>query len=245
MRGKVFMLYLYLLSILCIGSTSIAVGNSEANVATSNSSVTIPNPSEEFVKNPKEINFTWDENETADIGVAEGNVGSGNVTALIDALEKDGFDVQQGKAASLDFIKLVDAGLITNANGNNANNPYKMFIFPPVPGQPSHPLADKNGWSPFYRLRPDEAIIYVGTTPPECAYFGYQTYMYTHYYPSEGRSKKVFANVGDSINILTAHTNSTDKNQFNKAIMVISTADKETNERISALQRMQVIPLEY
>jgi hypothetical protein len=151
----------------------------------------------------------------------------------VKALENDGFDVQQGRIVNIDFLSLVNAGLGFNANGNNAGNPYQTVIFPSVPGQSSHPFSDINGWSILYRLRPDEAMVYVGATPPECAYFSYQTFMYSHYYPGDGKSKKVFANVGDTINLLTANTNGTKASPFGKAVVIISTADREVNDRIS------------
>jgi hypothetical protein len=231
-KTKTFILCIFLISILCIGS-GIAVDQPESNGTISSRQGLAQNPMEIFAKRAAELNFTWDKNETANVGMAEGNVGGGNISALVKALEKDGFEVQQGRIVNLDFLSLVNAGLIINANGNNAGNPYKTFIYPSVPGQSSHPFSDINGWSILYKLRPDEAMVYVGATPPECAYFGYQTFMYSHYYPGDGKSKKVFANVGDTINILTANTNGTKESPFGKAIVIISTADKGVNDRIS------------
>lgn len=225
------LLCIFLIAIFLIGSGT-AVDQLKVNSTVSSGQVPVQSPFEIFTKKVAQINFTWDKNETANVGMAEGNVAGGNISTLIKSLENDGFEVQQGRIINLEFLSLVNVGLITNANGNNAGNPYKTFIFPPVPSQSTHPFSDINGWSPLYRLRPDEALIYVGSTPPECAYFSYQTFVYSHYYPGDGRSKKVFGNIGDTINLLTAKTNGTKENPFGKAIFVISTADKGLNNSL-------------
>ena len=33
----------------------------------------------------------------------------------------------------------------------------------------------------FWRLRPDEAVVFLGTTPPEMTYFGFTGYLYDRY----------------------------------------------------------------
>jgi hypothetical protein len=240
MKAKI--LLCLLLIVMFLTGLGLAVDQSKANVTASSGLSQALGEFEIFTKRVADINFTWDKNETANVGMIEGNVAGGNISAFVDVLEKDGFNVQQGRVVNIDFLSLLNAGLGTNANGNNANNPYKTFVFPPLANQSSHPFADINGWSALYQLRPDEAIVYVGVTPPDCAYFGYQTYMFTHYYPSVVRPKKVFANVGDSANLLTAKTNGTIGNPFGKAIIMISTADKGTNDRISAAARSANYP---
>lgn len=242
MNAKVPLCFL-LIAILLLGS-GIAVDQPKANIAVSSSQSAVPSPFEVFNKRAAQINFTWDKNETANVGTAEGNVAGGNISALVKALESDGFEVQQGRIINFEFISLVNAGLTSNANGNNVGNPYKTFIFPSVPGQSTHPFSDINGWSPLYRLRPDEALIYVGSTPPECAYFSYQTFVYSHFYPGDGRSKKVFGNIGDTINLLTLKTNGTKRDPFGKAIFVISTADKGLNNSISEAAKAANYPTE-
>ncbi len=243
MKTKVFLSCLFLLSIFCIGS-GIAIDQPDADVTALNSQGVALSPYEIFAKRVVELNFAWDKNETADVGMEEGNVGGGNISVLMKALEEDGFEVQQGRIINFDALSLVNAGLFLNANGNNAGNPYKTFIFPSMPGQSSPPFSDINGWSVLYKIRPDEALIYVGTTPPECAYYSYQTFMFTHYYPGEGKSKKVFGNIGDTINLLTAKTNGTKENPFGKATFIISTADKGLNNSISEAAKAANYPSE-
>ncbi len=47
------------------------------------------------------------------------NVNIGNVNAFKQALEKDGFTVQQGEIGFFDLIKLYNVGLLPSAYGNN------------------------------------------------------------------------------------------------------------------------------
>ncbi|HWQ18740.1 MAG TPA: hypothetical protein VN455_03110 [Methanotrichaceae archaeon] len=222
--------------------SAIAADQPNADLTKSSGQMASLNQFEVFAKRVMEINFTWNKNELADPGLSAGNVGGGNMSSLVKALEEDGFDVQQGRVINMDFLSVVNQGLATNANANNAYNPYKTFIFPPLASQSAHPFADINGWSPLYKLRPDEAIVYVGLTPPQSAYFSYQTFLFIHYYPGEGGYKKVAANVGDNINLLTAKTNGTSGDPFSKAILLVSTADKGVNERIKAAAQSAKYP---
>jgi hypothetical protein len=167
--------------------------------------------------------------------------------ALQTQLEQAGFTVQQGKLETLDFLALLKAGLIPNALGNNPASPYLIARLPMGPGEPSTdfpllsdaPIAPQNrGFSLEYRLRPDEAVVLVGKTPPPVDYFSYRSYVMRRYVPWEGKHERILASLGDSINNLTIATagtpNGSAGDPFNQTMMIVSTADKGIDARIRA-----------
>jgi hypothetical protein len=195
-------------------------------------------------QNMEASNFTWLAGESLDM--AQGNVGGGDVQALTAALEKDGFTVQLGGLKTLNVYDLVDAGILFSCNGNNPGAPYKAYVLPPAPGQAlPNIFADRTNMSIAYRLRPDEAIVFIGKTPPECTYYSYQSFQYYHYYPVTAKFRKTFANVGDTLNFMTIRTNGTGpKDSFDKATIIISTADNGVDERVRAAAESAGYPRE-
>jgi hypothetical protein len=185
-------------------------------------------------QNMRAMNFTWLAGQSLDM--AGGNVGGGDVQALKQALEKDGFTVQLGGLKTLNVYDLVDAGILFSCNGNNPGAPYKAYVLPPASGQnlPNF-FADTTNMSIANRLGPDEALVFIGKTPPECTYYSYQTFQYYHYYPVAAKFRKTFANVGDTLNFMTIRTNgSGPENSFDKAAIIISTSDRGINQRVRA-----------
>ena len=62
------------------------------------------------------------------------NVDIGDVDAFKQALEKDGFTVQEGELGYFDFIKLYNEGVLPSAYGNNPSTKYVVYFVPPAPG---------------------------------------------------------------------------------------------------------------
>ena len=116
-------------------------------------------------------------------GLAE-NAKIGDATAFQKALEKDGFTVQQGAIGFFDVIKLYDLEVLPNALGNNPSTRYLSYFVPPAPGQKvpeeiakiAAALEMVLDAAAFWNLGPDEAIVLVGRTPPECRYFSFDLY---------------------------------------------------------------------
>ncbi|MDD4579228.1 MAG: hypothetical protein PHF80_00985, partial [Methanothrix sp.] len=107
-------------------------------------------------------NFTWLGNDSLDID--KGNIAGGDVQAFKTELEKSGFTVQFGGLKLMNVFDLVDAGILFSCNGNNPEAPYKVYVLPPAPGQSlPNAFTDKNNMSAVYRLRPDEALVFIGT----------------------------------------------------------------------------------
>ncbi len=107
-----------------------------------------------------------------------------NADSLRQSLEEVGFQVQKGAFTSVDFFKLYQEKLVRSCNGNNADNPYFACAMPLSPGQtcPDYLDIDKDQDPKLYlsfRLRPNEAIVLVGKTPPEVKYFSYFAFLST------------------------------------------------------------------
>jgi hypothetical protein len=174
-------------------------------------------------------------------GIAQ-NATTGDVNAFEQALEKDGFTVQQGSIGFFDFIKLYEAGVLPCAYGNNPSTKYLTYFVPPAPGHKVPELFSKvavalgisSNWSSFWNLGPDEAVVFVGRTPPECKYLSFDHYLMSRTYGNETRW--IFGNIADTVNNLVINTEGTPNglpgNPFNQTTVLVATADGGINQRI-------------
>jgi hypothetical protein len=138
---------------------------------------------------------------------------------------------------------MYDAGIVPSCYGNNAQAPYMCCKLPKAPGQTTNntvsdaPIKPENkGLWADYRLRPDEAIVFIGKTPPQCSYFSYRSYIAVRYFPEEGKSRRVFGSLGDPANNMTINTMGTPDgaqgDPFEQYTVLISTADKGVDRRV-------------
>jgi hypothetical protein len=176
-------------------------------------------------------------------GLAQ-NATTGDVKAFQQALEKDGFTVQKGELGYLDYIKLLNEGVLPSAWGNNPSTKYLTYFVPPAPGhkvdKQFSEIARSLGMSgnsvPQWNIRPDEAIVFVGRTPPECRYFSFDPNVMSRAYGNETRW--LFATFDDTLNNLDINTEGTPDglagNPFNQTTVVVTTADRGINQRIRA-----------
>ncbi len=176
-------------------------------------------------------------------GLAQ-NATTGDVKAFQQALEKDGFTVQKGGLGYFDVIKLYDLGVVPSAYGNNPSTKYLTYFVPPAPGHKVPELFSKiartfgvsSNLSSFWNLGPDEAVVFVGRTPPECRYFSYDHYIVDRTYGNEIRW--IFANLADTVNNLVINTEGTPNglagNPFNQTTVIVATADRGIDQRIRA-----------
>jgi hypothetical protein len=172
------------------------------------------------------------------------NATTGDVNAFKQALEKDGFTVQKGELGFFDTIRLLDAGVLPSAYGNNPTTKYLGYFVPPAPGYKIDPLLSEQAKtlgksgnnSPFWYLRPDEALVFVGRTPPECRFFNFEADLSTRTYGN--KTLWIWANLGDPLNMDVIKTEGTPNgiqgNPFNQTTVVITTADKGIDQRIQA-----------
>jgi len=169
--------------------------------------------------------------------------GSEKIEAFIAALQRDGFTVQQGKLEKVDALAMYDAHITPSCYGNNPSTPYLAYKLPPYPGlvqggrvtdAPVNP-ANKGLWGDYF-MEPDEAIVYVGPTPPEVKYFSYRTYIGTRWFPEENTFRRIFASLGDTINNYRIKTGTVagqaSPGPYDKPVMIITTADRGTSERV-------------
>jgi hypothetical protein len=177
-------------------------------------------------------------------GIALAENETSDADAFRQALEQNGFTVQEGELGFFDTIKLLDAGVLPSAYGNNPTTKYLGYFVPPAPGykvnetlaEQARKLGKSGNSSPFWNLRPDEAVVFVGRTPPECRYFNFDIYLSTRTYGNE--TKWIWANLGDPLNLAVIKTegtpNGSSGNPFNQTTMVVTTADKSIDQRIRA-----------
>ncbi|MDD3718120.1 MAG: hypothetical protein PHP28_05590 [Actinomycetota bacterium] len=174
-----------------------------------------------------------------------GNTSVGDIDAFREALASDEFTVQEGKLEVFNILDMYNAGLIPSCWGNNAQAPYMVYKLPESPGQTAPntitdaPLRPENeGLWGDYRLRRDEAIVYIGPTPPECSYFSYRSYLAGRYFPAVGRSQRVFASLGDTINNMTINSTGTPGGKagdaFEGTTVIITAADSSIEQRVRA-----------
>ena len=185
----------------------------------------------------------------------------GNLNALRNKLAKDGFIVQDG---ILDFPKILDMCCqceLPSCFANNPSSPYALTILPPAPDQsPSvvNPFAEwftekgtyPAGWSWFWRLRPDEAVVLICTTPPEMKYFGFTAYLYDRFHPlphlgpctAPGISRDypdsaqnrfpLFASLGDTVNNMTVRVNGNASKPFGRKVVFVLATDQNVKSKV-------------
>jgi len=193
---------------------------------------------------------------------------SGNISEFVTRLENQGFIVQEGRLSYVDVLKLASLGLTDTAFANNAGAPYASYYLPPAPNQhPSPHERPPKGYNPNdpnnypanieygspglnYKLRPDEAIVLIGQTPPPACYLSYRSYLgfvenkcekdysdtittgneYTGCYHHIG------ASMGDQISNARIWTSNTPfgapGNPFNSSTVIITTADRCINKQM-------------
>ncbi|MBM3120296.1 MAG: hypothetical protein FJ006_12275 [Chloroflexi bacterium] len=177
-------------------------------------------------------------------------VSSGDIDAFRSSLDKGGFTLKLAPFIHVDLIKLYEAGKLANAAGNNAGAPYRG-VFGAIPENieikdiSALPNAQEKIESFLYgtpgliqgwQLNPDEALVIVTKTPPECIYFSYCGFIFYKYYEKEKQRKWVWTSYNDPLNNLTIKTSGTPNgakgNPFNQDTIIIITADKGTDQRV-------------
>jgi len=177
-------------------------------------------------------------------------VSIGDAKALNGALEKSGCALKLAPFVHVDLIELYQAGRLANAGGNNADAPYRA-VFGAIPDdivikdldQIAGAQAKVDNWlysTPGliqgWQLNPNEALVIVAKTPPECVYFSYCGFIFNKYYEKEKQQKWVWTSFNDPLNNVTIKTSGTpngDKGDpFNKDTIIIVTADKGTDRLV-------------
>jgi hypothetical protein len=193
---------------------------------------------------------------------------SGSIADFILTLEKIGYIVQEGRLQYLDILKLCSLGVIEDCFGNHAGAPYASYMLPPSPNQePSkgqippkvYDPANPHNYPPninylgpgtYFKLRPDEAIVMIGKTPPPAYYFGFRSYIgfaqnktekdYSDYITvgneETGEYHRLFNSLGDQVNNVNIWTENTPEGTYgnpnSSSTIIITTADKGINNQM-------------
>ena len=180
------------------------------------------------------------------------NVDIGDVEKFKQALEQDGFTVQEGELGYFDFIKLYNMGVLPSAYGNNPTTKYVAYFVPPAPGynvdtkisEIARMLGMSGNTASFWNLSPDEAVIFVGRTPPECRFFNFDLILMFRNYGNETRW--IFAPPVDPLNMDVIKTEGTPNGQsgnpFNQTTVVVTTSDKGIDQRIRTAAKFAGYP---
>jgi len=167
-----------------------------------------------------------------------GSISPRKIAAFRTALEEDGFVVKEGSFGMVDVVSLCCSGVLPSCLGNNGSFPYLMYTIPPGEEQT---VGKSNPWT--FQLRPDEAIVFIGRTPPPVSYFSYRSYLMTRYSASEQTRKKIFASLGDTLNDLSIKTKGMRVGDpFDQDMIIVTTADMGIEQRIHKAARRSALP---
>ncbi len=150
-------------------------------------------------------------------------------------LEEHGYIVNSGQMTIINpIVDLLDSGIGDSANGNNVGQPYKVLMVPISPFGEENPA--ERGIT-IFRLRPDEAVVYLGPTPPPCDYFSFTVYLWVRHKDSlVSKGDWMNAAVNDPLNNALIKTGG-NGTPFGAQTMVIFTADRGVYERVAAQAR--------
>src|SRR5688572_12276943 len=151
---------------------------------------------------------------------------------LVAVLEADGFTVARGESAPF-FIE--DCASLPSCYGANATSPYALWNLPPAPGETRvdggfNVPRTPPGMAPGWRLREDEAVVYIGRTPPHAAYFSYAPYVFARTNPASGARATVFASFADALNVANLRT--AGDSRFDAETAIVLTADRALEAKL-------------
>ena len=134
-----------------------------------------------------------------------------------------------GVVSDTDWAGLYCLGERTNAGYVN-KAPYLLIQVPKSADDPS-PVEN-------FKLRPDEAIVLIGPTPPPVKYFGYYAFLATRIFPNGSRGSGTRSSPPWEMPSITLTIKTIGPTPFDTPVVVIFTPDRGTDARIrTALQR--------
>ena len=159
--------------------------------------------------------------------------GDAALAAFRTALEQGGLSYLAGSVSTTDWAGQYCFGNRPNAGYVN-KAPYLMIQVPRS--------ADDSSQVENFKLRPDEAIVLIGPTPPPVKYFGYNTFLASRIFPDDpaGARRPLVATLGDAVNNATIRT--TGPSPFGTPVVMIFTPDRVTDARIRAALRRSGYP---
>ena len=156
-----------------------------------------------------------------------------SLAAFQNALRQDGFEVNAGRPLEINLVKawcddtLPDWIPFDHALYSNS----QPYLAPAIPKSAEEPGI----MSPLFRIGRDEAIVFIGRTPPAERYFGFYPFLRTRV-DTNGIRQSLWTSLGDPVNNLTVKT--TGNTPFNSPVAIIFTSDRGTDARVrKALER--------
>jgi len=144
-------------------------------------------------------------------------------------LQAAGHDVDRG---AFGFFYVADCEGLPSCFGNNPASPYGFVMVPPAPDEAlfefeaAASVFTRGESRAVFRLRADEVVVLMITTPPEAAYFGFTPYLF-------GRGDvTMFASLGDTVNQLAIATASSSGSPFGAETALLFGADSTRLEAV-------------
>jgi hypothetical protein len=134
---------------------------------------------------------------------------------------KVGFVVQDGMPVISDLNERYCEGSLWAPLYPNPNSPYISGVLPPVPGQAA---TVTSGGS--FRLREDEAVVVIGVTPPQMAYFSFNFHMLKGSLSPKIGPPILWIPVVDPVSSLTLQK--IGSTPFNQSFAVVGTGHRKT-----------------
>lgn len=150
---------------------------------------------------------------------------------LVEALQSS-YEVLPGKLSIGNSDLAYDHGLLPDCNAFNVGHSYLIYSIPDLPDSKTRdrtPGLDGNYIT--YKLRQDEAIVFVGKTPPSVDYFSWRSYMFWRFYPRDSHFRIIFSSLGDTINKVRVKVEDS-KDPCDQPVVIISTANQDTYEEV-------------
>ena len=147
---------------------------------------------------------------------------SGDTTARFrEEATKAGYVVQEGVPVVTNLNDLYSQYKMWAPLYPNPNSPYISVVLPSVPGQ-ADPVASNGS----FRLREDEAVVVIGVTPPQMAYFSFNVHMLRGSLNNDIGPPILWIPVTDPVNSLTLQK--TGSTPFEQPFAVVAAGNRQT-----------------
>lgn len=167
-----------------------------------------------------------------------------DIARFTKALEAQGFVVQKTSPEKGEGLVRFDIASAcceltwrSSCQCNNAGALYKPLAIPDAPGQ-----TGIDAGTYVFHLGANEAIVIVGQTPPQMAYFSFQPFLFLRYSEKQQKFVELFTPVGDTINNLTIHTSGPPSDPFDKDMVIVLTADRGIGRKVALAARKAGYP---
>ncbi len=152
------------------------------------------------------------------------------IDRFLDRVAKAGYLVQEGAIGTVDLDYNYCLGALWTATYPNPGSSYLFAALPPSPVQTAP------NWTPNnFRLREDEAMVVIGTTPPSSTYLSLNTTMFKGTLRKDVGPPLLWVPVIDTVNNRTLRT--TGATPFSQPFVVVSTGNRRTLSEVHAMLR--------